>query len=147
MVLSHAISTMIPACASPITKPRIAPHHSMARNSRLAIWLTMRSKRSSSKAPSFSRAMRAMSMPRELAAMLVATVLAMFASASVGAQTNDDLAALNKRVSELHSAGKYGEAIPLAERSLARTRAQKGEEFRTRRSSFKLGEVENLNMI
>ena len=49
-------------------------------------------------------------------------------SASGQAQGADELSALNKRISELYSEGKFGEAIPLAERSLTLTRAQKGEE-------------------
>jgi hypothetical protein len=36
------------------------------------------------------------------------------------------IAALNKRISELYGAGKFGEAIPLAEKSLEATRTQKG---------------------
>src|SRR5262249_11041608 len=39
----------------------------------------------------------------------------------------DEIAALNQRISELYRAGKYSEAIPLAERSLELTRTQKGE--------------------
>ncbi|MGE0849247.1 MAG: tetratricopeptide repeat protein [Hyphomicrobiaceae bacterium] len=40
----------------------------------------------------------------------------------------DEIATLNRRVAELHRAGKLSEATPLAERSLALTRAQKGED-------------------
>jgi tetratricopeptide (TPR) repeat protein/CHAT domain-containing protein len=40
---------------------------------------------------------------------------------------SDDLAGLNKRIEELYRAGKYSEAIPLAEKSLQLTRALKGE--------------------
>jgi formylglycine-generating enzyme required for sulfatase activity/tetratricopeptide (TPR) repeat protein len=41
---------------------------------------------------------------------------------------SDDLDELNRRIRELNSAGKYGEAIPLAEKSLELTRSQKGED-------------------
>ena len=51
------------------------------------------------------------------AAALGATILlAVFGTTPVRAQTVDELKALNQRVVELYQAGKYAEAIPLAER-------------------------------
>jgi hypothetical protein len=51
-------------------------------------------------------------------------VLAVLITASMQArpQGTDVLAALNKRITELYSAGKFGEAIPPAEKSLELTR-------------------------
>jgi tetratricopeptide (TPR) repeat protein len=47
---------------------------------------------------------------------------------SARAHSDDELKALNQRISELYSAGKYAEAIPLAEKSLELTRSQKGQD-------------------
>ena len=41
---------------------------------------------------------------------------------------SDDIEALNERISELEGAGKYAEAIPLAEKTLGLARAHKGED-------------------
>jgi CHAT domain-containing protein/Tfp pilus assembly protein PilF len=45
-----------------------------------------------------------------------------------GQRVQTEISALNRRVTELHRAGRIAEATPLAERSLALTRAQKGED-------------------
>ena len=71
--------------------------------------------------------MCAVSMRSWLPKILLIVVLIVVACHGATAQT-DDLPALNKRVSELYSSGKYGEAIPLAEKSLELTRTQKGED-------------------
>ncbi len=55
-------------------------------------------------------------------------LLAIAAPTGARAQGADDLAAINQRVSELYSVGKYGDAIPFAERSFELTRHQKGED-------------------
>ncbi|MGO8781517.1 MAG: tetratricopeptide repeat protein [Rhodomicrobium sp.] len=60
-------------------------------------------------------------------ALTIAMLLAIAAPRATQAQGADDLAALNQRVSELYNAGKYSEAITLAEKSLEITRRQKGE--------------------
>ncbi|TMJ77789.1 MAG: tetratricopeptide repeat protein, partial [Alphaproteobacteria bacterium] len=57
-----------------------------------------------------------------------ALFVAGIASASPTRVQSDDLAANNQRISELYGAGKYPEAIPLAERSLELTRSQKGQD-------------------
>jgi hypothetical protein len=57
-------------------------------------------------------------MRRGLAPIVLAVVMVIAAPMQTRAQRADDLAALNKRISELQSAGKFGEAIPLAEKSL-----------------------------
>jgi CHAT domain-containing protein/Tfp pilus assembly protein PilF len=61
-------------------------------------------------------------------ACAVALVMAVFVCTSALPQSNDDLVALNQRIDELYRAGKYGEAIPLQEKSLELTRALKGEQ-------------------
>ena len=60
-------------------------------------------------------------------AAIVVVIMVVSCSPNSWAQS-DDLARLNSRVGELYRAGKYGEAIPLAERSLELTRAHKGED-------------------
>jgi tetratricopeptide (TPR) repeat protein/CHAT domain-containing protein len=72
--------------------------------------------------------MHAMSALHRLACVLVVTLLVVVTSISGGAQSDDDIAALIRRISELYSAGRFGEAIPLAERSVELTRARKGGE-------------------
>jgi CHAT domain-containing protein/Tfp pilus assembly protein PilF len=54
-------------------------------------------------------------------------LLAAAAPIAAQAQGTADLATLNNRIRELYKARKYGEAIPLAEKSLELTRRQKGE--------------------
>ena len=71
--------------------------------------------------------MRAVSMQCWLAKFLLTLVLIGVAGNGAAAQT-DDLASLNRRVGELYAAGKFGEAVPLAERSLELTRALRGED-------------------
>jgi tetratricopeptide (TPR) repeat protein len=61
--------------------------------------------------------------------MLAVGLLVAGAAAAISARAqSDDLAALNRRISELHNAGKYAEAIPLAATSLELTRSQKGHD-------------------
>ena len=55
-------------------------------------------------------------------------LVAGIATACSALAQSDDLAALNQRISELYSAGKYGEAIPLAQKLLELTVSQKGQE-------------------
>jgi len=62
-----------------------------------------------------------------LTVLTIAMLLAIAAPIAARAQREDDLAALNQRVSELYGAGKFAEAIPLAEKSLELTRREKGE--------------------
>ena len=60
---------------------------------------------------------------------VVVILLAMALAPNHTAQAqSDDIVRLNSRISDLYRTGKYGEAIPLAERSLELTRAQKGED-------------------
>src|SRR5262245_20749865 len=54
-----------------------------------------------------------------------ALILACYMCGTADAQS-DEITAFNRRIGE--SAGKYGEAISIAERSLALTRANKGED-------------------
>jgi tetratricopeptide (TPR) repeat protein len=63
--------------------------------------------------------------------LMFAWALALIASGALGsrpalAQTETDLKALNRHVTELYQAGKYGEAIPLAERYAEATEALHG---------------------
>ena len=60
--------------------------------------------------------------------VLVLLLAVLVAVGSPACAQFEDLAALNRRISELYSAGKYGEAIPLAEKSLELTRSQKGQD-------------------
>jgi tetratricopeptide (TPR) repeat protein len=56
------------------------------------------------------------------AALLPVLVLFLIAAPGVapaGAQSSDELTALNTQIADLNGAGKYGEAVPLAERALA----------------------------
>jgi tetratricopeptide (TPR) repeat protein/CHAT domain-containing protein len=61
-------------------------------------------------------------------AALIARVVLMVIGAPMKAraQRTDAPSALNKHISDLYSAGKFGEAIPLAEKSLELTRTQRG---------------------
>ena len=65
---------------------------------------------------------------RAVAALIVIGVVLAGGTATVRAQGRDDLAALNAQIAKLDQAGKYAEAIPLAQRSLELTRAQKGND-------------------
>jgi len=58
---------------------------------------------------------------------IMTLVVAVFLCASPDAQS-DEITTLNERIAELYRAGKYSEAISLAERSLTLTRARKGDE-------------------
>src|SRR5438045_3348308 len=58
---------------------------------------------------------------------LLAAIL-ILACQSVTQAQSEDLAALDAKIVKLRDAGKYVEAIPLAERLLALTRSQKGDE-------------------
>jgi len=60
--------------------------------------------------------------------VLLAALVVGIGTIGVRAQGADDLAALSRRVSQLHSQGKYAEAIPLAERYVALARRKHGEE-------------------
>ena len=71
--------------------------------------------------------MRTASMRNWLTKLLVIAVLVVVAGKGALAQT-DDLATLNKRINEFYRAGKFSEAIPLAESALELTRAQNGED-------------------
>src|SRR5271163_4387007 len=51
-----------------------------------------------------------------VALIVLAALLAIIASMQARTRGTDDLAALNKRISELYSAGKFGGEIPLAEK-------------------------------
>ena len=62
---------------------------------------------------------------RLVAGMVVAWGLVLASPAM--AQQGDDADVLNAQVIKLYGEGKYTEAIPLAEKSLALARAQKGE--------------------
>jgi CHAT domain-containing protein/tetratricopeptide (TPR) repeat protein len=65
---------------------------------------------------------------RALGLVLVFTAIS-FAGAGVTlAQSDDDIDALNRRVVSLLGAAKHGEALPLAERSIAMTRERHGED-------------------
>src|SRR5262245_37747339 len=55
---------------------------------------------------------------RGLAPVLSAAVLLLATVAGTHAQSGDDLAALTKQVEDLSKAGKYAEALPLAERAV-----------------------------
>ena len=59
--------------------------------------------------------------------MLLAVLPANIAPIGAQAQSADDLAALRLRVRQLHSQGKYTEAIPLAERYVSLARQRHGE--------------------
>lgn len=56
---------------------------------------------------------------RGAALVVLAMLLAAGGQTSVRAQTADEIAALNRQVNELYQAGKYAEAVPIAERALA----------------------------
>src|SRR5262249_55626269 len=64
---------------------------------------------------------------KPMGSVFIALILAYCMCGTADAQS-DELTALNRRISELYRAGKYGEAIPIAERSLELTRAKKGED-------------------
>src|SRR5262245_28068687 len=53
-----------------------------------------------------------------IATVLAALLLTAISAASARAQTSEDLAKLNERVAQLHQAGKYEEAIPIAHQAL-----------------------------
>lgn len=61
------------------------------------------------------------------AQVLMIALLAAAAPMGAHALGADDIAVLNQRVSELYGAGKYAEAIPLAEKSLDLICRPKGE--------------------
>ena len=50
---------------------------------------------------------------------MIAVALGLLLSSHAMAQQGDDLSALDAQVTKLYGEGKYGEAIPLAQRSLA----------------------------
>ena len=64
---------------------------------------------------------------RTVAAMLAVGVLTCAAVPAARAQTNDELEALRKQVTDLYAAGKYGEAIPLFERFVVLTKSRYGD--------------------
>ena len=51
----------------------------------------------------------------------------LLAPGPTNAQTNDDLAALNQQVQQLYQAGKYAEALPIAERYVSAAKQRHGE--------------------
>jgi tetratricopeptide (TPR) repeat protein len=55
-------------------------------------------------------------------------LVAGIATAGSALAQSDNLAALNQRINQMYNAGKYGEAIPLAEKSLELTRSLKGQD-------------------
>src|SRR5258708_2130831 len=55
---------------------------------------------------------------RGVALIVLAVLMVIAAPMQTRAQSTNDLPALNERISELYRAGKFGEAIPLAEKSL-----------------------------
>src|SRR5262245_40086213 len=59
--------------------------------------------------------------------VFIALILASCMCGTADAQS-DEITAINRRIGELYRAGKYGEAIPIAKRSLELTRANKGED-------------------
>ena len=63
---------------------------------------------------------------RRLAQILVLAVLASAATAGARVQAGDDLAALSQQVELLFKAGKYAEALPLAERAVMAAERQHG---------------------
>jgi tetratricopeptide (TPR) repeat protein len=62
--------------------------------------------------------------------VLVAALLAgaIGAAGPTPAQPNDDIDALNRQVDELFEAARFADAVPLAQRSVALTRARHGED-------------------
>lgn len=66
---------------------------------------------------------------RLLRAVLVVTgMLACCCTMNAQAQNSDDLVSLRRQLSQLRSQGKFAEALPLAERNVASTRAKHGED-------------------
>jgi hypothetical protein len=65
-------------------------------------------------------------MRSSLALIVLAGVTVIAAPTQKLARRADDLAGLNKRISEHYSAGKFDEVIPLVEKSLDRTHTQMG---------------------
>ena len=63
---------------------------------------------------------------RSLALIVQAGIMVIAAPTQTRARRVVDLAVLNKRISEHYSAGKFDEAIPLAEKSLDLTNTQMG---------------------
>src|SRR4051812_39929389 len=62
---------------------------------------------------------------------LLAMALLLFLSCLTPTQAqSDELAALNRQIGQLHQAGKYDEAIPLAQRLVELTRARFGKDPR-----------------
>ena len=59
--------------------------------------------------------------------LILAAIQVIFCSGAC-AQGRNDLAILNGRIGELYNTGQYSEAIPLAEKSLAMTRSQVGDD-------------------
>jgi CHAT domain-containing protein/tetratricopeptide (TPR) repeat protein len=66
-------------------------------------------------------------MRRGVALIVLAVLPVIAASMQARAQGADDLAALREQVRQLHSQGKYSEAVPLAERYVALARRKHGE--------------------
>jgi tetratricopeptide (TPR) repeat protein len=66
-------------------------------------------------------------MRRRVALIVLAMLLAIAAPMQTRAQGTDDLAALREQVRQLHSQGKYSEAIPIAEQYVAMARRKHGE--------------------
>src|SRR5262245_13343422 len=64
--------------------------------------------------------------PRGAALIVLVVLMVIGAPMKAQPQRTDDPGALNKHISDLYSAGKFGEAIPLAEKSLELTRTQRG---------------------
>src|SRR5438876_28753 len=55
-------------------------------------------------------------------------LIAVAAAPPATAQSDEELDALNQKVLEFYKAGKYAEALPVAERYVSRVRQRRGEE-------------------
>src|SRR5262249_4919388 len=64
---------------------------------------------------------------RWIALIILVALLAAACAIPTRAQSGDEFAALRAQVSQLHSQGKYADAIPLAEQYVALARQQHGE--------------------
>ena len=72
--------------------------------------------------------MRLYEVPSRLVEFLILAAMQMIFCSGAWAQGPNDLAILNGRIGELYNVGKYSEAIPLAEKSLALTRSRVGDD-------------------
>ena len=63
-----------------------------------------------------------------LVSVTTAAVMTLLLMTPAQAQQQDDLGQLNRQISELYKAGKYAEAIPVAEHYVETARKEYGEE-------------------